>query len=1024
MIRFDLVLAVMLLAGANADTLHDWENETVIQVNTVKPHATLFSYSSQKNAVKFDREQSGRFKLLNGDWKFNWSPQPSERPQDFYKIDFDDRAWKTIPVPSNWPIHGYGPLIYCNKPYPFPKNPPMIQNDINEVGSYRQTFSLPEGWDGKKVFLTFDGVNSAFYLWINGKKVGYSQGSRTPAEFDITEYLKPGENLLAAEVYRWCDGSYLEDQDFWRMAGIFRDVYLQARSSDYIRDVNIVTDLDDTYQDAVLKVDAELVAGAGATVEVELLNAKGKKVASASGTGSLEMKVKNPEKWTNENPYLYTVLLSLKKGEDLVEVVPQRVGFREVQIKDGHFYVNGVLVKMKGVNRHETHPDLGQVVTRESMLRDITMWKKNNINAVRTCHYPNVPLFYDLCDEYGIWVMDEANIESHAFGNSRGNKLANSPEWKESHLDRIRRMVERDKNHPSVIIWSLGNEAGGGPNFAAGQQMIHEMDPSRPVHYEGGRAVESDFASRMYAGPGTIKDKSKPFILCEYTHAMGNSNGNLHEYWHESIYPQDHHAGGFVWDWMDQGIRRPVPAEYSKNIGKGPVQDTVFVYGGWEEKKFPNDGNFCMNGLVGSDWTPHPGLFAIKYAYRNVHVEAVDLADGKFNIKSWYDFTNLKELVNGRWMVEENGEVIAEGKISDLDIPARSGKEIRLKLPKIAPKPDAEYFITLSFTAQEAYSELVEKGHELAFSQFKLPVSAPAATVDAAALKAVELKKSGTQVTVEGDGFAVAFDKAAGTMTRYTVGGKELIRRGPKLDLWRAYTDNDDAPIKRNRYNKIWRTAVAEEKIGSVNAKQLSATAVQVEVKADLPTVKSAYSTVYTVYGNGEVVVNVAVDKSKADKKTGNPHRIGMELIIPAGYENLKWYGRGPNPTYIDRKFERIGLFGGTVDEQWIDYSRPQANGNKTDVRWLSVTDDEGNGLLFSGEGAPLSVGAKHYSKETMEASDYAFKMERSEDIFLNIDHLQLGVGGNNSWGATALSDYQLTAPTYEYTYRIQPLTK
>jgi beta-galactosidase len=585
-------------------------------------------------------------------------------------------------------------------------------------------------------------------------------------------------------------------------------------------------------------------------------------------------------------------------------------------------------------------------------------------------------------------------------------------------------MVERDKNHPSIIMWSLGNEAGTGPNFKAGRELIHELDPTRPVHYEGGHSIESDVVSKMYAGHEWrhFEHAKRPAVLCEYTHAMGNSNGILDEYWHGTIYQHDEYAGAFVWDWMDQGIRKPVPEAFRKNIGKGPVKETVFVYGGWEDNGFGHDGNFCMNGLIASDWTPHPGLFAIKYAYRNVHVRAIDVSAGKFAVKSWFDFCNVNELVEGHWILEENGHELARGAIVDLDIPARSEKEITVDLPEFSPKPGAEYFVTLQFKALASYSPLVDAGHELAYAQFALPVQPPERPEPAVSDGKLTLENSDDRFVVRGSDFIVTFDQANGLMTGYEYAGKQLIERGPELDLWRARTDNDRPAIDKKAYNAAWSTAVKQQAVSAVNATQLPNGAVRVELSAELPTVQSRYMQRATVYGNGEVQVDVKLDKFRLPREIRWPHRVGTELILAPGLENLKWFGRGPNPTYIDRKFERIGLFGGTVDEQWVDYSRPQANGNKVDVRWLRITDDAGYGLLFSAEGQPLSVGAKHYSKETMEASDYSFQMERSEKVYLNIDHIQLGVGGRNSWGAMAHGPYRLTAGTYEYAYRISPV--
>jgi len=633
---------VLVMWGFQWCSGQEWDDPKVLQVNAERARASMMIYPDKAAAMEGNREQSPWFKLLNGQWTFRLVKRPAEVIADFHKVDFDDSSWKDITVPSNWEIQGYDTPIYVNDEYPFPKAQPRAPKEYNPVGHYRMRFSHPSGWGGRKTMICFDGVDSAFYLWVNGEKVGYSQGSRTVAEFNISEYVKAGENVLAVQVYRWCDGSYLEDQDFWRLSGIFRDVYLWSPGKQHIRDFRVVTELDDEYRDAVLEVECELTDAQGCSVDVDLMDGEGKAVFETVSekaavvderhVASFSIGVRNPKKWTAESPYLYKLLLTLKDGQgNVVEVIPWNVGFREVEIKDGQFLVNGKVILFKGVNRHEHNPDTGHVVTRETMVLDIKLMKENNINAVRTSHYPNVPLWYELCDKYGLYVMDEANVESHGYVNNSENEIANGAIWREAHLDRVTRMAERDKNHACIVIWSLGNEAGDGPNLRACHKWLHENMPNRPVHYEGssgrGDGRASDFFSRMYAKPdwGT-EDKNeypdKPMVLCEYSHAMGNSNGNLKEYW-DDIYVNPRHQGGFVWDWMDQGIRQAVPAEYAKNVGKGPVLDYFFAYGGWWEDKLGifNNGNFCMNGLVGSDWRGHPGLFALKYVYRNIHVQ-------------------------------------------------------------------------------------------------------------------------------------------------------------------------------------------------------------------------------------------------------------------------------------------------------------------------------------------------------------------------------------------------------------------
>ena len=1029
-----ILLQFLSLSVPAADGLPDWENPRTLQVNAERPHATLTPYPDKETAQTFERLNSDRFRLLNGNWKFAWAPRPSERPLGFEDFDFPDASWEMLPVPANWQLYGYGVPLYTNIEYPFPRDAPHIPHDDNPTGFYRKYFELPDSFRGKDVFITFDGVSSAFNLWLNGLKVGYSQGSRTPAEFNITPYLKSDSNLLAVEVFRWSDGSYLEDQDFWRLSGIYRDVYLTARPQQHIRDFRVVTDLDDRYEDARLIVSVDLEsAAAGSKVDLELKDADGDTVLAENRPVNTHMlfdlPINRPRKWSNESPYLYSMLLSLKDaGGETLEVIPQKIGFREVEIRDGVFYVNGATVKLKGVNRHEHHPDTGHVVTRETMLRDIKMFKENNINAVRTSHYPNVPLFYDLCDEHGIWVIDEANIESHGYGNNAGNRLANDPAWEAAHLNRVARMEARDKNHPSIIMWSLGNEAGIGPNFEAAYQYLKQTDHTRPVHYEGDhrRGVQhkaSDVYSVMYRKPGWVGPTNKPSLLCEYSHGMGNSNGNLKEYW-DTIYSTPHHMGAFVWDWMDQGLRTPVPAAFRHRTGTGPVRESFFAYGGWHDRERHHDGNFCMNGLLAADWTPHPGLFAVKYVYRNIDVTAVDVVAGRFRIKNRYDFTNLRDLVEAEWRLAENGHEFKSGRIEALDIPPRAQREVQINLPSFTPQDGREYLLTLRFKAKDGYSPLVEAGHELAFAQFTLQaadgVIAPGASPETLPRPAVV--KDGERVTVSGEHFEVVFSQSEGRMLSYTFQDRLVIRQGPELDLWRSYTDNDKVPLEQGTYHPVWRAAVANREIVDVTDEAVGDSAVRIAFMARLPAVNANYGIAYTVQGNGDIRVEVHLDKSRTAPELRFPHRVGTELIVPVGFEQVAWYGRGPNPTYADRKFERIGLFRGTVDEQWVDYSRPQENGNKTDVRWLSLADETGNGVLFLAEGAPLSAGVRRYGKATMEASAYAFEMERSEHIHVNVDYLQLGVGGNDSWGSTALDDYLPDEPEYRFAYIIRPL--
>lgn len=1017
-------------------TAVEWQDESIQRLNTEPTHATFEAYASEALALKMDPEASQRRLSLNGKWKFHWSPTVDARPQHFFETGFDDTQWPDITVPSNWQLEGFGTPIYANSDYPFPKNPPYIDRD-DPVGSYRRHFSVPADWSGMDVYLNFDGVDSAFYLWINGHKVGYAEDSRTPSEWNISQYLKPGDNVIAAEVYRFSDGSYLEDQDFWRLSGIFRDVTLHARPAQHVRDISVLTDLDAQYRDAVLSVDVSTLALPGSTLALQLLGPDGRSIGSTTANAGpdvhLQMPVTDPAKWSAESPTLYTLLLSLKDADGkLVEAIPQRVGFRKTEIRGNQFLINGVAVKLKGVNRHEHTAEHGHTVTHESMIADIRRMKEFNINAVRTSHYPNVPEWYALCDEYGLYVIDEANIESHGFGTNPANKLANDPAWGPAHLQRVQRMAERDKNHPSIVIWSIGNEAGWGSNHQADYRWLHEHHPDRPIQYEGDRFQDdpqrsvTDFYSHMYSPPSPTLSKvnAKPSVLIEYAHAMGNSSGNLGEYWFDNIYPNDYFAGGFIWDWMDQGIRTPVPALRAYRIGQGPVQDHFYAYGGWYERPVgeANDGNFNMNGLMDAGLNPHPGAYAVKYVYRNVHVQAIDAAAGKFLIKNWFDFSNLKDKIRGRWRVQVDGHQIAGGELSlaDLDIPARGTRELTLNLPRFKLAPGSQAFADFAFVATEAYSPLVKPGTALAWDQFALaPRSAPAPlpTTD---LPALQLTRTDQQVEVKGADFAVHFDAGTGRLLDWTRNGHTLLSEGFAPDFFRAYTDNDKIPLQRGDLGKAWRDVGSEWVATSTDFSHSAPGIVVATARGPLKT-GGDYQLRYTIHGDGQI--QVAVDYTPAAKpQDKGPLRFGLLGRAAAGLENFTWYGRGLRSTYIDRKFEPIDEFHSTVDEQWVSYSRPQENGNKVDVAWFTLTDDSGQGIKVSAEDDLLSIDARHYRRDTITQSEYDFQMQRSADIDFNVDLIQSGVGGNDSWGALPLPQYQLKDEARHYSFRMQAL--
>lgn len=1048
--------ALILSAAASALLIAqrpEWDDPAVIHIGTERPHATMMVYPTADLAKAGNRASSPWFQSLNGTWKFHGSLRPAERPLDFYRADFSDAGWRDMPVPASWQMHGFDIPIYTNIIYPWPQDPhgpPTPPYDFNPVGSYRMHFTVPEGWNGRRVLLHFAGVDSAFYAWVNGVKIGYHEDSRTPAEFDITAHLKPGSNLLAVEVYRFGDGAFLEDQDMWRMSGIFRDVYLWSAGPQHIRDFEVHTDLDNNYRDAQLNLRASVMNSGSApmkgSVTAVLLDSDGQPVgppltrtvdAAAQGEIAIDaaMPVTSPHKWSAESPYLYQLLLTLKDaGGNTIEVIPQNVGFRKVEIRNGRFLINGKAVLIKGVNRHEHDENTAKYVPLETMIRDIRLMKQFNVNAVRTSHYPNDPAWYDLADRYGLYVLDEANLECHHYGTNRQNRLANDPAWQAAWLDRQQSMVERDKNHPSVVIWSLGNESGDGPNAAAVYQWTHHRDPSRPFHYEGSTSYpdgkNADINSFMYPRPEEVKRRAAarpdmPVILCEYEHAMGNSSGGLKEYW-DIFYSGTNAQGAFVWDWVDQGIRAPVPGEYRENT----PHSTFLAYGGWWEDKagIRNDNDFNNNGLIAADRIPHPGLWAIKYVYRNLHVTPVDVGAGKVRVKNWFDFTNASDVAEGRWQVTAGGHTVASGRFPALDIPAGAEKDYQLDLPKIQPQPGIEYWLNVSFVLKHD-TPWASKGHEIAWDQFALPVRAQALPFRHSA--SLTVADGADDATFTGPEFSLRFDKNAGVITDYRYRSVTLIERGPRPDFWRAPTNNDRGAWKvfqqRAKADKslditLWKEAGPLWQVRDVRIQKVDDSSARVVVTAELPVVGASYSMTYTIYGTGDILVESAY-KPGPEKRSMMP-RFGNELLAAPGLEHLSWYGRGPHETMIDRKFEPIGQYDTTIDQDWVEYMRPQENGNKTDVRWIALTNAQGTGLMAIGE-QPLCAEARHYSKEEMERSAYTFQLVRHPEIYLNIDLIQMGAGGIDSWSPNAypMEPYRIPSNVeYRYRYRLTPV--
>lgn len=1022
---------------APAAELMDWENPQITAEGTEAPHATMRVYPSAEGALAGGESPWER--SLNGPWKFHWVPKPADRPRDFYRGDFDDRAWKTIPVPSNIEVQGYGVPIYVNIPYPWkPVDPPRIPHDNNPVGSYRRTFEVPAEWAGRQVYLSFDGVNSFFYAWLNGQRLGLSKDSRTPAEFNITRFLKPGKNLLAVEVYRWNDGSYLEDQDFWRLSGIFRDVSLRSAETLHVRDFEVGATLDDQYRDGQLKIVAK-VRNLGkeevrALVEASLLDASGTEVirllphSGRVGAGAeisltwAPVRIAAPRQWSAEHPNLYKLLLTLKDGAGRrVEATAVNVGFRRVEIKGGLLLVNGKRVLLKGVNRHEHDPDTGQYVTPESMLRDIRIMKQHNVNAVRTCHYPNASAWYDLCDRYGIYLIDEANVESHGMGYG-DQTLARRPEWLKAHMDRTQRMVERDKNHPSVIIWSLGNEAGDGPNFEATSAWIHQRDSSRPVQYE--RAEErphTDIVCPMYARPQAMaayaaRPQRRPYIQCEYAHAMGNSSGNLPEYW-ELFYTRPQLQGAFVWDWVDQGFRKPIPAADKPNW---TGRDWFWAYGGdYGPPGTPSDDNFCCNGLVTPDRKPHPGLNEVKWCYQYVRCRAVDLKAGEIEVANWYDFTNLKDIVDGRWRVRAEDTTLAEGLLPVLDVEPHGKTTVRVPLPAIEPIVGMEYWLDLSFQLKSD-QPWASAGHPVAWDEFPLPLETKSLRARQEAGKPLVLERDQRSIRIRGEKFSLSIDARQGLLASLKQGQVELLAGPLHPHFWRAPTDNDRGNAMPKRC-AVWRDAHQSWKAEAVDARQVGPQQIDVAVRARLASVDCRYDLAYSIFDDGRVVVEASFEPRKKDLP--ELPRFGMQLAMPEGFEQLTWYGRGPWETYCDRASAPINIFTGKVADQFFkDYSEPGESGNKVDVRWAALANAQGVGLLAAGMPL-LSVNALHHRTADLEGPKHPFQIPWRPEVTVNLDLKQMGVGGDDSWGAKPHDPYRLFPKPLRYRFTLRPFS-
>lgn len=1023
--------------------MNDWENPGVTNINRLPARAYTIPYTGEDSALTCNIEESSNVKLLDGIWKFHYAVNPLETVEDFASDGFDASEWEDIRVPGNWQMQGYGHPHYTNTSYPIPVDPPYVPSE-NPVGEYRRDFTLNERETRGRVILRFDGVDSAFYVWVNGQLVGFSKGSRLPAEFDITSLIRRGENNIAVRVYQWSDGTYCEDQDMWWLSGIFRDVTLIFLPDVHLWDIKTNTTFDNEYKDGVLHIDTviENISQANAegyVLDCSLLEANGSHIAAVStqlsipargvAESAVDIPVDSPEKWTAETPNLYTLVITLKNSAgDILQVTPVKTGFRQVEIKNGRLTVNGVPIIIKGVNRHEHHPSLGRAIPYSAMLQDILLMKRSNINAVRTSHYPNDPRWYDLCDEYGLYLIDECDLETHGFFYTNPVWVGNpteDPAWEEACVDRMERMVARDINHPSIIMWSLGNESHFGINHKAMAARTWEMDPTRPIHYEGDFGLEVvDVFSTMYCSVDTItkvgKGESgavypgipeppgyldKPFILCEYAHAMGNGPGGLKEYV-EAFYKYPRLQGGFIWEWADHGIEK-----------KTESGEAYWAYGG-DFGDIPNDRNFVCDGLVFPDRTPSPGLLEYKKVIEPVSVEAIDPVSGLFALINRYDFLNLDHLQLS-WSVIWDEGVLQSGTVQIPNIDPGERGEVKIPYSQPSVDPGAHYYLRLNFTLA-IDMPWAACGHEVAWAQFELPGKAALHIIERE--QKISLKESHTRVSVTGNDFMLEFDKARGVISRWLWNGIDLIVDGPRFSFWRAPTDND------MRVAPDWLAAglnALYHSIRGMEARMLpdGTASVMVDSRIAAAESRSAFYCryVYGIAGDGEILLHVSGKPMGVWPET--LPKIGLSLTIPGSLDQAAWFGRGPGECYSDTK--QAGQFGChrlSVDDLHTPYVYPQENGNRTDVSWVTFVGKNGTGLMAVGV-PRLDFSAHRYTVEDLYEAQHTYDLPRRENIYLCLDWRQNGIG-TASCGPAPLEKYLLKPEEISFSMRLIPYSE
>lgn len=997
-----------------------WQNPEIQNENAEDPCAGMIPFQSTDVALKGIKDQSYFYRLLNGNWKFAWYERYDLAPTDFFETAYDVSGWNEIRVPLNWQMDGYDIPQYLNIAYPFPVDPPYVPYE-NPAGLYVRDFSVPEIWDDKNIFINFEGVNSCFFLWVNGKYIGYSQGSHLPGTFNITDAVCIGENRLAVKVLKWCDGSYLESQDFFRLSGIFRDVYLSARNKTYLKDIFISTDLSKDYSNADVKIEFSfnLELDNNAVLEIfdpENINIMKKEITKGRHDYKFNINIEKAIKWTAETPYLYTLVVT--SGN---ESVPMKFGIRKIEVADdGALLINGVPIKLKGVNRHDTHPDLGHYTPDEHMITDLMQMKRHNINAIRTSHYPNTPEFLNLCDKSGFYVIDETDLETHGMIVGEHTYFTENPKWESAFLDRMKRMVERDKNHPCIIMWSLGNEAFFGTNHVSMANWAKSRDKSRLIHYEGvfsGNYIDSkkndecvDVVSRMYPETGwcddycRLRQDKRPLFLCEYSHAMGVGPGDLKEYW-DLIYRYPNFIGGCVWEWCDHAIRQ-----------KTADGREFFVYGGYFGD-IPNDGNFCCDGLTFPDRQAHTGLLEYKKIIQPIKTEAVDLTNGTIKITNLYDFTDL-ENYEMKWEITREGEAVLVERVQNLIAKPHESEIIVLDYKYAIPQSDnAEYYLNIFFI-QKFATDWEAAGYEIAFEQFKLPVEMIAS--QAAVLKTtIDVDEIEEKFRIRGANFEYIFNPEKGFFESIKIDGIQMLERLSEFSTWRAPVDNDrnikwmwrDQGLDK-AYTYVYKCGISEKSDNAVTIELSCAHG----AKTKEPVFKADVS--YTVYWNGEVAVNISADVNK--KLTSLP-RFGLEFRMPEGNEHLRYFGMGPGENYIDMcRSSKMGLYESTVDEQYVPYIKPQETGNHTEVSWFCVYDDNGRGVIFTKKNGKMNLSALHYTAEDLDNADLTIHLKRRPETIIHVDYRQTGIG-SNSCGPELAEIYEFNQKHIDFAFSFKP---